>query len=238
MKKFHCSFAVLTCVTFFALAANAQQTYIGARIGVNLANQLSDSLTATTGAGATTGSRTGFLAGLQVDRHFSDMWGISCELFYDQKGTHVSYNMSGTIIYPPEDAGPFSQTGTTDFTLSYLEAALLLKVRFFSGVVRPYIFAGPSVGLFLSGKQQDNITFVDNGASYTSDTTRSISEKTFDVSIVSGAGLELSLESGHIVFVDAAYAYGITNIAQNTDPLLWVKSRDIRIAAGILFPLN
>jgi hypothetical protein len=92
--------------------------------------------------------------------------------------------------------------------------------------------------LFLSGKQQDNITFVDNGASYTSDTTRSISEKAFDVSIVSGGGVELTLGSDDILFVDAAYAYGITNIAQNSNPLLWVKSRDIRLAAGILFPLD
>ncbi|HEY3876646.1 MAG TPA: porin family protein [Candidatus Kapabacteria bacterium] len=237
MKKVLFSIATLGLVTFSAIWADAQNLYIGARIGANVANQLNDSLTAATGPGVTTGSHAGFLAGLQVDQHLSDMWGISGELLYDQKGMHENYNESGTFFLPPNTTGPFSQTGSTDFTLNYLEAALLLKVRFFSGDLRPYIFAGPSVGLFLSGKQQDNFTVIIDGTE-TVDTTRSIGENTFDVSIVGGAGVELKLGSGHIVFIDAAYAYGFTNIAQNTDPVEWIKSRDIRLAAGILFPLD
>jgi len=243
MKKTLFSIASLAWVTFSAIRADAQNLYIGARIGSNLANQLNDSLGAYASSygteGITNGIHTGFLAGLQIDRHFDDMWGISAELLYDQKGTQVNYNESFTIVAPKNLEGPYTQTGTSDLTLNYLEVSLLLKVRFGSGDLRPYVFAGPSLGLFLSGKQQDNISYTESGSSGTLDTTRSIpgsDTKTFDASIVGGAGAELKLGSDQIIFVDAAYAYGFTNIAQSSDAS--VRSRDINLAAGILFPLD
>ncbi len=184
------------------------------------------------------GIRTGFLAGLQIDRNFSDVWGISAELLYDQKGTNVNYNESGPSTSSPEYPGPWSQTGTSEVTLNYLEVSLLLKARFGSGNLRPYVFVGPSLGTFLSGKQQDSITFNYTGITQSSDTTRSIPAsivKTFDISFVGGAGVELTLGAGQIIFVDAAYAYGLTNDVQR-DGIPVMTPRDIRLAAGILFP--
>jgi hypothetical protein len=248
MKKTLFSIATLGLVTFFAIRADAQNLYGGARIGANLANQNS------LGAGVfyypywgaednPTGIRTGFLAGLQLDRYFSDTWGLSAELFYDQKGAHREDQLSGTIDEPQNLAGPFFESGTSDVTLNYLECALLLKARFGSGVLRPYVFAGPSMGLFLSGKRHDNVsdTYTESSENYTVDTTQSIPKayiKTFDVSVIGGAGIELKVASNYIVFLDAAYTHGFTNIVPNSDGLPRASSRDIRLAAGILFPLD
>jgi len=248
MKKTLFSITTLGLVTLSTIRADAQNLYIGARIGANLANQK-----APYGAFApsydaqdkTNGMHAGFLAGLQMDYYFSDTWGISGELFFDQKGSHVNFHSEGEIGSP---TGPFfSETGTSDMTLNYLEFSLLLKARFGSGDIQPYVFAGPSVGLFLSGKQHDNITNFESGEYSTFDTTQSVpissplpglDLKKFDVSIVGGAGVDYKLGSGQILFLDASYAYGITTIAQSSDAMIWAKSRDIRIAAGILFPLD
>jgi hypothetical protein len=241
-------FSIALCL--FSLSghrADAQNLYAGARIGANLANQNS------VGGGVfwpqyfaneNPQIRTGLLAGLQMDRYFSDMWGMSAELLYDQKGTRVDDRQSGEIVEPQNLAGPFSQVGTSDLTLNYLECAVLLKARFGSGDFRPYVFVGPSVGLFLSGKQHDNFsdTYTESSQNYTLDTTHSIPKayiKTFDVSVAAGAGLELKLGSDHIVFLDAAYAHGLTNFVPNSsEGFPHALSRDIRLAAGILFPLD
>jgi len=251
MKKTLFSIATLGLVTFSAIRADAQDLYLGARIGANLANQKTDQIGAFAPSyGAqdiTNGMHAGFLAGLQMDYYFSDTWGISGELFFDQKGSHVNFHSEGTIVSPPQDAGPFSETGTSDQTLNYLEFSVLLKARFGSGDIQPYVFAGPSVGLFLSGKQHDNITNVQAEGSWTIDTTQSIpisgplpgpALKKFDVSIVGGAGVDFKLGTNQILFLDAAYTYGITTIVQSSDAMIWARSLDIRLAAGILFPLD
>ncbi len=245
MNKILFSIATLGLVTFSAIGADAQNIYVGARVGANLANQNS------LGGGLfepylrgddnTNGMRAGFLAGLQMDRHFSDTWGVSAELAYDQKGTRVDDQQSGFILEPQNLEEPFSQTGTSDLTLNFLEASLFLKVRLLSGDIRPYIFAGPSVGLFLSGKERGNISYSQSSKDWTLDTTMSVPSRalnTFDISAIGGAGVELNLRSDHIIFLDAAYAYGFTNLVPNSDGLPRALSRDIRLAAGILFPLD
>ncbi len=217
-------------VFFFLLLASAsyaQTMMIGARGGVNLANE---AITKTLYP-----ENTAFLAELlgggQLDYQFSNTWALSLQLLYDQKGAHI-------------DMGP----GYSNWTTSYLELPLLVKMSFGSGALRPYLFAGPSIGYLLSNIQHIHTNgsyFVPDGvgAWYPIDTAADITDSTakIDFSLIAGAGLSLQLASGTALFFDAAYAYGFIN----SDNYSWDKadgisvySRDIRLAAGVLFPLN
>ncbi|MFI5201734.1 MAG: porin family protein [Candidatus Kapaibacterium sp.] len=219
----------MSLITFTPQTADAQQSNQGARIGANLANESYDSLP----SGASIGMHTGFLAGGQFDYWFDDMWALSAQVLYDQKGAHEDFN---------ESVSGFAATGTDDVTFNYLEIPILLKVSFGTGDFRPYVFAGPSFGIFLSGSGKVHSSSTFGGQTVTSDTTISVPDsevKSPDIAAVFGAGVSLKLSSGSMLFFDAAYALGLTNIAKpppgdNTV----VKSRDIRLAVGILFPLD
>ena len=140
--------------------------------------------------------------------------------------------------------GP-SASGTADWTSSYLEIPLLAKVSFGEGAVRRYLFAGPSIGFMLSNFEKLHNTGYrpfPYGVGV-NDTTVDITDSTtkIDFSIVAGAGISLKLASGTELFLDAGYAFGLTN----TDNYYYDKasglniySRDIRLAAGVLFPIN
>ncbi len=217
-------------VTFSAFSAGAQEMLLGARIGANLANESRDSVP----SGFSNASNAGILAGLQFDYWFSDMWGLSAQALYDQKGTDENVNQTAGIV---------STSASDNITLNYLEIPILLKLRFGTGRIRPYVFAGPSFGFFLSGSDTRESSSSGGVIIPTnSDTTISIpssSVKTLDISGVFGAGLSIKLNSGHLLFLDAAYALGLVDIfnTQNGSNTM-AESRDIRIAAGILFPLN
>ncbi|HUZ92865.1 MAG TPA: hypothetical protein VNG29_02600, partial [Candidatus Paceibacterota bacterium] len=77
----------------------------------------------------------------------------------------------------------------------------------------------------------------------------------FDFSIVGGAGLAYNLPSGTQISIDGEYAFGLSDILSSDDyygerqgyfnvgywplnPVGAIKTRDVRIAAGVLFPIN
>jgi opacity protein-like surface antigen len=219
MKKQLCSLAVLSFITLSALNAGAQMT-IGGRVGLDIG-----SLSYSPGlpSGNSTSYHTGFLVGAQMDDWFNDMWAISVQLLYDQKGSYINVNGSSAL---DEEA------------LSYLEIPILAKVALGSGDVKPYLFAGPSIGIQLSAtRTYDNVS----STSMSDDTDYN----KIDLAVLVGAGVSYKLAGGSSLFLDAGYAIGLINIAKNnayntsaSGASETVKTNDIRIAAGILFPLN
>lgn len=231
----------LRLVFFFVLLSfvgtlRAQQMMIGARWGVNLANEHYSTLP---NSEYVSGRTLGF-AGGQFDFRFNNSWGTSIQLLYDQKGAHADMGVFAN--------GPSEYYSTADWITSYLEVPLLAKFSFGSGAIQPYIVAGPSVGFLLSNTetlQSSGIYSIPNGigAMYRIDTTANISDYTepIDISIVAGAGISVTLPNGLELFLDAAYAYGLTN----SDNYYWdnaagiyIYSRNIRLAAGVLFPIH
>ncbi|MFI5201732.1 MAG: porin family protein [Candidatus Kapaibacterium sp.] len=230
MKKILYSLIALSFLAFSARNATAQNRYIGARFGVNLANQAFED----SPPGISNSIRTGILAGLQVERIFSGTWSLMSQVLYDEKGVDESINRSGS-----EFGNPVTQIGTANLIFHCFEIPVLLKASFGSGGVRPYLFAGPSIGLFLSGREEDHYTVTIPGTPVRVDTTTSDPNsyvKSLDISAVFGAGISVHLISGQILFVDASYALGLSNVAVIFGSS--VHSRDIRLAAGILFPLD
>lgn len=225
MKGILGSLSILSIITCSALNVNAQQMYLGARIGANLANQTTESLF----SGTSLGISPGLLIGSQFDYWFDSSEALCAQILYYQRGAKESFGESGT---------DFSDFGTNELMFNYLEIPIFVKVTFGTGNIRPYIFAGPSIGFFLSGSQRINSTISVNGNSTTTDSTKSVADSTVkspDISAVFGAGISVMLSSGQILFLDAGYALGLVNIYDGSNT---TNSRDIRIAAGILFPLN
>jgi hypothetical protein len=240
MKNLFYLFSVGFMVTTSVGMSHAQTMMIGVRAGVNLANEAYTNLP----TGESISGRTLMLAGGQFDYWFSHSWAMSLQFLYNQKGAHADAEMTNYIFVGPTIQG----TSTADWTTSYLEIPLLAKFSFGNGAVRPYVFEGPSIGFLLSNVEKLHFiqgNSIPNGVGiiYTTDTTANISDSTarIDFSIVAGAGILLTLGSGMQLFLDASYAFGLNN----TDGYSWDKaygisvySRDIRIAAGVLFPIN
>ena len=189
---------------------------IGLRAGINLANTAVDPAP----SGASMSIHTGLLAGAQFDYWLNCRIAVGAQVLFDQKGVHM-------------DAGASGSSNSLNTVTNYLEVPLLLKLRFARGDLKPYIFAGPSFGLFLSGTTTTDISGQSSSHDVPSSTLTSP-----DVSFLFGAGVSYELGSGTSFFLDAGYALGITNInnvnpGQETD-----KTNDFRIAAGIGFALD
>jgi hypothetical protein len=217
----------------FSSIGYAQQVMIGLRGGVNLANE--DYVGSP--SGGTISARTLFLAGVQIDYPISNSWALSIQLLYDQKGAHADK------YYFTTEESPDINYGTGDWSTTYLEIPLLVKVSFGNDAIRPYLFAGPSIGYLLSSTVRLQATggmSIPNelGVTYQVDTTLSTTDYTnkIDVSVVAGAGISWKLVQGSEFFLDASYAFGLTSSNQESDVSIY--SRDIRLAAGVLFPLN
>ena len=193
---------------------------IGVREGVNFAGDASNPVD-----NETLSDRTGLFAGAELDYGSNNSW-LSISPLYDEKGGRA--DISNVI------------DDQTEWAIRYLEIPIVVKVGLGSSAIRPYVFAGPSAGILLSNVE----TVKQRGTLFTFDTTENVTASTekFDFSLVAGAGLSLRLSMGPVLYVDACYALGLTNInnyfflpdtANN-----YLYSRDIRLAAGILFPIE
>jgi hypothetical protein len=225
-------FAILgLCLSILPTLAQAQistymppvstpSTMIGIRAGLGIANEATPAYT-----NFTVGSRTGFLIGGQLDYWFSPMVAVSAQVLYDQKGDQLT-GISPDNGYPETD----------DFALDYLEIPILAKVAFGSSAVRPYLFAGPSFGFLLSAS--DHQTQTQLGYDQTVDVSSSYSG--MDLSLLFGGGVSYQLTGGTQLFADAGYALGLVNVENTTNTGVpeTLESRDVRISAGVLFPLQ
>ncbi|MFI5201015.1 MAG: porin family protein [Candidatus Kapaibacterium sp.] len=218
--------------------AVAQQMMIGARGGVNFANQQVDQ---NYNMGESFSIRLGLLAGGQFDYLIGQTTALSAQLLFDQKGTHSELERPINGIY----FGPEPTVVVADWTASYLEIPILMKL--YSSTLSPrfYVFAGPSIGFLLSNteKVSNGGYYSYPGNSYGPGTTVNITDSTakIDLSIVVGVGFSTTLSSGLQLFLDASYAYGLINndnYKSDQQNGISVYSRDIRLAAGVLFPIQ
>jgi hypothetical protein len=212
--------------------------YLGVRVGADLGDETDGVNSLEFGQRGQTGQsnyhfmEVGILAGGQLDYWFADSWALSVGLLYDQKGAGLNFHYNnGEGEYPD----------IMDVTLDYLEIPILLKAKFGSGNLKPYMFAGPSVGVLLSGKET-NSPVIQNESGFN---VPLYQKNQPSISAVAGLGLSFDLGSGAYLFFDAAYAWGLTDdsfgqvgTGYSGETLYKAASRDIRIAAGIMFPLD
>jgi hypothetical protein len=196
----------------FATNAFAQRPMsLGLRGGVNFAGGSYTGLKVS----PTVSSRTVFAFGGVAEMGLSDLMFLQAEPRYIQKGGKVSFTFAG-------------QTSSGTLKLDYFEIPVSLAAKFGAGVVKPYIFAGPTISFLLSAKSE-------------TDTTQDIKNETesTEFSLDIGAGVAYTVGPKTSLTGDVRYSLGLTKVNKPSDPLdtsIW-KSRDIKVLVGLLFTL-
>lgn len=190
----------------FALPAGAQHR-IGIVGGLNLANVNVDP---NLEPGLDLKNLTAFGIGGVLDLRLTENFDLHLEPMYLQKGTQL------------EAAG---QTGK--FKASYVELPVLFRVALGSSTVRPYLIAGPTVGLLLSAKSSDG----------TSEEDIKDQIKDIDFGLDFGAGVSFPAGNNSI-FMEGRYALGLSNINDDSQDPTDINNKGIRIMGGITFPLG
>ena len=223
---------VLVIVVFLGIssvhlyAQSSPHVWLGGFAGLDIGNL---SVTGTDITGTTFSSKMGFAVGGEFDDFFSDNFGICVQLAYVQKGTNFSFS-----------DGSFTSS-TIGLTFSYLQIPVLFKATFGSGSFKPVLFAGPEIGINLSTKESGK---TQNGT----DTTITIPDSVFskiNLGIMLGAGVTFSINQTTIIFLNAAYDIGLSNLnaqfgknngsSTNNEKDI---TNDIRINVGIIFGLG
>ncbi|HET6400699.1 MAG TPA: porin family protein [Candidatus Kapabacteria bacterium] len=231
-----------TLAAMHAGALRAQHLYLGARVGADLGTETDGVGSFEIGngyyygqhkidPGASRFMELGFIGGFELDYRLSH-FALSGSVLYDQKGVGLIYN------YTTEASPTPIARDTDDITLNYLEIPLLVKWNPNATNAGLFLFAGPSFGFLLSGHHP----IIRNESGNSKELFQSDPPS---ISAIAGLGFSVDLSSRATLFFDAAYAMGLTNdsfgqvgLGYSGEVLYSAKSQDIRVAAGILFPLN
>lgn len=176
---------------------------LGVEAGLNLAN-------ANTTPSVTTNTRTGFIIGGVVDYSFTQQMGIVSGLRFIMKGAE---SVSG------------NQTFTTK--LNFIEIPALFKVKFPLTEIKPYLIAGPTLGLRVSASVESS-TGTGGG-------TNDVSSfyETIDFGLFFGGGLDFTIAPTTDLFFQTGYSLGLSNISKVTNQT--AKTTGIQIIAGVKF---
>lgn len=172
---------VLVIAAVTCLLALPQPVEAGVQFGIKAGGNMAKP----TGADAddlegTLKTKVGFVGGIFIAFNLSNSLSIQTEVLYTMKGATYEYT-------------DIDETVEETLYGDYLEIPLLLKLKFLSGGIQPFIFAGPYVGFKLSekleGEDEDILKNNDYGAIF-------------------GGGLQL----GSKFHVDVRYSMGLEKI--------------------------
>jgi hypothetical protein len=163
--------------------------------------------------GTSWGSKTGFCFGGFVTFSIFEMFAIQPEVLYTMKGAKMKRSLLGETLY-------------VWLNLSYLEIPVLAKLNIpTQGNIKPSIFAGPALGIKLSGNVK---------AKYAGETEKEDIEemKSSDLGLVIGGGVDYMMENW-ILTLDLRYTLGLGTISNYEDED--VKNGVLSILFGISF---
>lgn len=150
-----------------------------------------------------TGSTGGITAGAFLTYSLTNKLALQPELLYVSKGSS-----SDNLFY------------ASGFDCSYLEVPVLLKYNFVqTGKLQPSLYAGPAVGMLLSGELFSDWFVSDRDGSDVTDGMNKL-----DLSLILGGDLEFPSSGRFNFFVDLRYSLGLTN---TVDPAKWNEGRTI-----------
>lgn len=195
---------VVATTALFGAAPLVAQEHFGIVVG-----GVSSNMTFTgDGASVNFDSRTGFAVGVSMAHHISKDLEFAPELLYVQKGTKIT-------------------DGSSSFGMkvSYAELPLLFRAKFGTSATRPFIMAGPAVGVKAGCKLKGD----DAGTTVTVDCDEAeFNVKSVDVGVMFGGGIAAKRFS-----ISVRYDLGLTNIVKDTDPGESAKNRAFLAMVGI-----
>jgi opacity protein-like surface antigen len=216
--------SVLLLTLCIAATAGAQVN-IGFLGGVNIANVSLDPEI----EGVEVSSRTAFGFGGVFEYGFGEFISVQVEPMYLQKGADRK------VTYPSEVPGEMCVC-ESEFRATYLEIPVMIRYAF-GGDIQPYVMAGPTIGFLLSSEEE----WTEDGESGTTDMKDE--SKSVEFGLGFGGGVRVPV-GNYQAFVEARYGLGLTKVndpaADSMDPSADtdVKTRNIEIFAGIVFPLG
>ena len=155
------------------------------------------------GASVSFDPRTGFAAGLSMAHPKGRDLEFVPELLYVQKGTKLA-----------------SDEGAVGLKISYVQLPLLFRAKFGSSSVRPYVTAGPAVGVKASCK----LSLSSGGTSISDDCDAAdlggTGFKSVDFGVIVGAGIAAKRLS-----LSVRYDLGLANILDGGDGSVTYKNR-------------
>ena len=166
---------------------------IGLKGGLNFAS-ISFSPELQLPAGATKGGRTGMMIGAAAELGFAKMFYVAIEPTYCGKGCSFTQgSVTQTIAY------------------NFLNIPVLFKVKFLKGMVRPYAFVGPNLGILLSATSSTTGLAAGNG-----DTDIKATTSGSDFALDFGGGAEFNIVPKIAITGDVRYSLGLSNLNNAT----------------------
>jgi hypothetical protein len=185
--------------------ANAQKMAIGIEGGVNIANV---SVNPTT----TTDSRTGLIVGTLLDVNFTQQITLTPGIRFTMKGFSNTVNTVNNTV-----------------KLNYLEFPVLLKIRFPLTEIKPYLAAGPVLGLNLSANLDQS-----NGTQ-SATTDISSSTESIDFGLLFAGGMDFKVGMNTALFFQVGYQLGLSNINKTANNTTTIKNNAFQITGGVKF---
>jgi opacity protein-like surface antigen len=161
--------------------------------------------------------RSGLVVGLTAEQDLGDIVSLTAEPVYVQKGSTTSIFLNGQ-----------NQAATSK--ANYLEIPVVIKLRLLSGLISPYITAGPYVSFLLSADGQteigDRIEIYDQ-----KEFTRPI-----EIGVQGGIGGEYDLSTSLSFLVEVRYSRGLSKVLKEPFSQT-LRSYGFLFTASILYTL-
>jgi hypothetical protein len=140
--------------------------------------------------------KTGFIAGGCLSFNLFEFLAIQPELLFSWKGAQNREETSEQI---------YEQI----ISLTYIDVPVLVKLTVpLDSKYRPFVYAGPYVGLKLSATSRITI---ESASDYIDQETKLVSAKTWDRGLVYGGGIQMTLTGGTFV-LEARYALSSASV--------------------------
>ena len=219
------SLIVLLTLSISPLNAQVQ---LGLQAGTNLGDVSLDP----TPEGVTTGMRAGIMFGGVLFYSFSPTFGLQVEPAYVQKGATVDVSLT-------EQGMTIIQEGT--LSGDYLDIPVMLKASFGDGPVKPYLLAGATVAFLLGDTELEIDKATINGQDVTNqipsdEKEQKLEIKSTDFILNFGGGVLIPVGQVNI-FIEGQYNLGLTDVNDEPNDDMKIKTTGIQIKAGVLFPL-
>jgi hypothetical protein len=215
MRKLLVILGVLLLVT--AVSAQDQvndRPAMGFKIGLNLANvsgsgvdALSEEFESFAGLNASNEQLVGFALGGFVTYNLSPMVALQPEFLYSIKGFTMS--VEGVDV---------------DLKLNYFEVPVLFKFMFGTSATKPFVFAGPEMGILLSSSVGSGGLSIDAGDLW----------KSTDLGLVFGGGVDFPVGK-NTMSLDGRYEVGLSKIPDAGDVDIDIKTTNISFMFGFAF---
>ena len=158
-------------------------------------------------------SRIGMAGGVQLVRTLGNNVALEVNALYSMKGAKQE-----------------EQGASVDVRLGYLELPLLLRIGpNTDGTVRPFATVGASAAFQLSCTAEAR----EMGMSASANCDEVATFRSFDATLIGGAGLDASLGSGTMT-VAVRYGYGLLDIVEDAE----VRNRAFTLLAGWRIPIG